>query len=152
MGIRKGTAGGGLGSAKQAAASLVALLLAACTTDGGPELGKGLHCVDDSPGCLSERSATLANIMADKQKKWVREPAPAAAYASGVRLFAYKQRKRELTCEELTIGRKEADAGPNALRELEGKGLTTAQVARGVMLSQEVSRELSNELKRRCRT
>jgi hypothetical protein len=89
--------------------------------------------------------------MLDKGRAWVRQPAPPAAYASGVRLFAYKQRKRELSCDELAHGRKEADAGPGVLRGPEGRALTPAQVARGVMLAQEVSRELANETKRRCR-
>ena len=53
-------------------------------------------------------------------------------------------------CEELGIGRKEAEAGPALLRGPEGRGLTTAQIARGAMLSQEVGRELGNEIKRRC--
>ena len=55
-----------------------------------------------------------------------------------------------LSCDELAIGRKEADAGPGILRGPDGKGLTMAQVSRGVMLSPEISRELSNEHKRRC--
>jgi len=152
MGIRQRTAPEGLHWRMPAAVVSLTLVLAACSTSG-PELGaKGLQCVDDSPACLNERSTTLAHIMGDKQRSWVRQAPPPTAYASGVRLFAYKQRKRELSCEELAIGRKEADAGPAALRALEGTELTSAQVARGVMLSQEVSRELGNEMKRRCKT
>lgn len=125
--------------------------LTACGNAGPPEIGsRGLYCVDDSPGCVTERSAALNHLMADKQRAWVRQPAPTASYASGVRLFAFKQKKRELSCDELAIGRKEADAGPAILRGPDGKGLTMAQVSRGVMLSQEISRELSNEHKRRC--
>ena len=128
-----------------------ALLLAACGNEGAPELPRGLHCVDDSSTCISERGAALNQLMGDKDRKWVRQPAPPASYASGVRLFAYKQRKRELSCDELAIGRKEADAGPGVLRGPDGKSLTTGQVARGVMLAQEVGRELGNEFKKRCR-
>lgn len=130
----------------------LALVLAACGNEGPPEIGhKGLHCVDDSPGCISQRSNALSEMVTDRSRRWVREPVPPAAYASGVRLFAYKQRKRELTCEELSIGRKEAEAGPGILRGPDGKHLSSAQVARGVMLSQEVGRELGAEMKRRCR-
>ena len=129
----------------------LSLVVAACGNEGPTDIGpKGLSCVDDSQGCISERGAALSQLSADKQRSWVRQPAPAAAYASGVRLFAYKQHKRELTCEELGIGRKEAEAGPALLRGPEGRGLTTAQIARGAMLSQEVGRELGNEIKRRC--
>ena len=129
-----------------------AFLLGACGNGGQTDnLAKGLHCVDDSPGCISERGAALNQLMGDKDRAWVRQSAPPAAYASGVRLFAFKQRKRELSCDELSAGRREADAGPAVLRGPDGRGLTTSQVARGVMLSQEVSRELSTEMKRRCR-
>jgi hypothetical protein len=88
--------------------------------------------------------------MADRERKWVKEPAPLEAYASGVRLFAFKERKKDLTCEELAIGRREAEAAPVALRGRAGARLTPAQVSRGVMLGSEVSRELTAELKRRC--
>jgi hypothetical protein len=135
-----------------AACAALAVLLTACGNEGPPELGhKGLQCVDDSPACISQRSNALNEMVTDRSRQWVREPVPPVAYASGVRLFAYKQRKRELTCEELSIGRKEAEAGPAILRGPDGKHLSTAQVARGVMLSQEVGRELGNEMKRRCR-
>jgi hypothetical protein len=128
------------------------ILLAACGNEGPPELGpKGLHCVDDSASCIAQRSSALSELSNDKSRMWIRQPPPPAAYASGVRLFAYKQKKRDLTCEELVLGRKEADAGPAILRGPEGKSLTTTQIARGVMLAQEVSRELANESKRRCR-
>ena len=151
MDLWKCTAGPNRRTTRLTAMVCVSLAVAACSNQGPPDIGpKGLSCVDDSQGCVSERSVALSQLMADKQRGWVRQPAPAAAYASGVRLFAYKQRKKELTCEELGIGRREADAGPGVLRGPDGKGLTSAQIARGAMLSQEVSRELSNELKRRC--
>ena len=126
-------------------------MVAACGNGGPTELTQpGLSCVDDSPGCISQRGSALNELVNDKSRIWIRQPPPPAAYASGVRLFAYKQRKRDLTCDELAIGRKEADAGPGILRGPDGKSLTTAQVARGVMLAQEISRELANLQKRRC--
>lgn len=128
--------------------------LAGCsvgTIDSGAETRAGLGCVDDSAHCIEQRSATLRTLVADRERKWIREPATAAAYASGVRLFAFKQRKRELTCDELAIGKREADAAAPTLRGPAGAGLSPAQVSRGVMLGQEVSRELANEQGRRCR-
>ena len=129
------------------------LMLAACGNAGPPEIEttRGMYCVDDSQACVSERSAALNRLMSDQKRTWVRQPAPTASYASGVRLFAFKQRKREMTCEELAIGRREADAGPAILRGPDGRGLTTGQIARGVMLAQEVGRELATEIGRRCR-
>ena len=111
------TAGRGLRATWKSALAALSLVVAACGNEGPTDIGpKGLSCVDDSQGCISERGAALSQLSADKQRSWVRQPAPAAAYASGVRLFAYKQHKRELTCEELGIGRKEAEAGPALLR------------------------------------
>ena len=111
----------------------------------------GLTCVDDSKQCIDQRSSALSSIINDKERKWIREPATPAAYASGVRLFAFKHRKRELTCDELAIGRREAENASSALRGAGASGLTPAQVSRGAMLGGEVSRELAAEMQRRCR-
>lgn len=81
----------------------------------------------------------------------MREPASAASYASGVRLFAYKTKKKELSCDELSMGRREADSAPGVLRGPQAAKLTPAQASRGIMLAGEVSRELGNEFTRRCR-
>lgn len=109
-------------------------------------------CVDDSPACVESRGAALKAMMADKQRTWVREPASAHSYAAGVRLFAFKSRKRDLTCEELAHGKREADAAPAALNGPHSGGLSPAQKSRGTMLAAEVSRELATEMRRRgCR-
>jgi hypothetical protein len=47
----------------------------------------GLGCVDDSLECRNMRQTSLAALLADRSRSWVREPADAAAYASGVRLW-----------------------------------------------------------------
>ena len=106
-------------------------------------------CVDDSPACVERRSAALKAMMGDKQRAWVREPANAHSYAAGVRLFAFKSRKRDLTCDELAHGKREADGAPAALRGPESGGLSPAQKSRGTLLAAEVSRELANEMRRR---
>jgi len=68
-----------------------------------------------------------------------------------VRLFALKNKKKDLTCDELARGRDEADRAPGVLRGPEGTNLTPAQKSRGIMLASEVSRELGAEIKRRCK-
>lgn len=108
-----------------------------------------LNCVDDSPQCVSSRQTALRGMVADKSKSWVKQPADASAHASGVRLFALRQRRRDLTCDELAHGRREADTAPNVLRANAGR-LTHAQVARGVILAGEVSRDLAREQAKRC--
>lgn len=121
---------------------------------GGPEPPIGTwteaRCVDDSPHCVAQRQSQLKAMMSDKERRWVGQPATADAYAGGVRLFAFKTRKKELSCAELAVGRREADAGPAVLRGPAGKHLTPAQVSRGAMLSTEVARELQTEMRRRC--
>jgi len=134
-----------------ALAPILLCALAACSGFGSwTQLGGKQSCNDDSAACIAERGALLRTMLGDKTRSWVREPASAESYASGVRMFAFKGRKRELTCEELAIGRKEADAAPAVLRGEGAKGISPAQVSRGVMLAAEVSRELQNEIKRRC--
>jgi hypothetical protein len=125
--------------------------LGACAM-GSPEIGTraGLGCVDDSPECVSRRQATLRHMVSDKSKSWINEAPTPEAYASGVRLFAYKTKKAELTCEELKRGKLEADTARASLSSV-GSRLTPAQVSRSVMLAGEVGRELQTEINRRCK-
>lgn len=134
-------------------AAALAAVLAACAGGEPPTVSQhtGLRCVDDSPECISHRQSALRQIMADNSRAWIREPATPHAYATGVRLFAFKSKKKELTCDELAQGRREADNAPGVLRGPGGQGLTPAQISRGVMLAGDVGRELGNEMTRRCR-
>ena len=129
------------------------LLIGGCASPliEAPPPTQGLACVDDSQRCIDQRMASLKGLMSDRDKRWIREPATPQAYASGVRLFAYKGRKKELTCDELAVGRREADAAPGVLRGPNSAGLSPAQISRGTMLSSEVSKELAMESRRRCK-
>ncbi|MCL4764694.1 MAG: hypothetical protein KJZ80_00495 [Hyphomicrobiaceae bacterium] len=132
--------------------ALAGLAMTACSAGLDSASGSaGIGCVDDSSHCIEQRRTALHSIMSDKDRKWVREAPSPAAYASGVRLFAFKTRKAELSCDELALGRREADGAPAALRGPGSTSLTPAQVSRGLMLGAEVSRELAAEMKRRCR-
>lgn len=129
-----------------------AVAIAGCAGSDGPDLAAaGLGCVDDSVECIARRQSALRQLVGDKDRKWVKEPPSAASYASGVRLFAFKTKKKELSCEELSVGRKEADGAPTMLRGPQAAQLTPAQASRGIMLAGEVSRELGNEFARRCK-
>lgn len=145
------------GRSTRLATALLALATAAvagcavATVTEGPPPSRGLDCVDDSPRCVHERRLALDALMADRQRTWIRQPASAAGYASGVRLFAYKQRRRELTCDELRLGEREAADAAQVLRGPAGRGLSTGQIARGAMLGDEVARDLKRESARRCR-
>jgi hypothetical protein len=111
---------------------------------------RGLKCVDDSNVCISQRKMVYDSYMADSSRDWVKQPAGPHEYASGVRLMALSKKRKELTCSELQHGKEEADRGPNVLTGGAYVGLTSMQVARGAMLSREVSKELAREIARRC--
>ena len=64
--------------------------------------------------------------------------------------MALSKKRKELTCAELAHGKEEADRGPAVLTGGAYVGLTSTQVARGAMLSREVSKELGREIARRC--
>jgi len=131
---------------------MAAMALVGCGPDfaGGPS--SGLSCIDDSTDCINRRQRTLRYLVEDEDRTWVKAHPPPEAYASGVRLFALKSKKKELTCEELASGRNEAEKAPHVLRGSLGARLTPAQVSRGLILASEVSRELAAEMKRRCKT
>ncbi len=127
--------------------------LAGCAGAPDPAFAqqRGLKCVDDSNVCISQRKMVFDSYMADKSRAWMKQPAGPHEYASGVRLMAYSKMRKDLSCEQLAHAKEEADRGPASLSGGSYVGLTTAQVARGAMLAREVSRELANEMARRCR-
>jgi hypothetical protein len=127
------------------------LMLSACTGLLSPEDSRaGLSCIDDSSECVERRQATLNAMLADKDRGWVKEPTTPQAHASGVRLFAFRSKKSELTCEELALGRREAEGAPKMLKG--SQGLSPAQISRASLFAAEVNRELAAEMKkRRCR-
>jgi hypothetical protein len=127
--------------------------LAGCAGAPDPAFAqqRGLKCVDDSNVCISQRKMVFDSYMTDKTRAWMKQPAGPHEYASGVRLMAYSKMRKDLSCAELAHAKEEADQGPASLSGGSYVGLTTAQVARGAMLAREVSRELTNEIRRRCR-
>jgi hypothetical protein len=125
--------------------------LPACSGMLGPDDNRaGLSCIDDSTECVDRRQATLKAMLADKDHAWVKEQPTPHAHASGVRLFAFRSKKTELSCEELAHGRREAETVPKSLKN--SQGLSPAQISRASMFAAEVNKELTAEMKkRRCR-
>jgi len=131
---------------------LAQALLAACAF-GPDDPRAGLSCVDDSQDCLRQRQVTLKSYLADSDRAWIKEPATPQAHASGVRLFAFRSRKKDLSCEELAQGRREAEAAAKVLRGPEGKTFSPGLIARATLLAAEVGKELGAEMRaRRCKT
>jgi len=137
------------------ALGICGLWLSACGFGIGLDDSRaGLSCVDDSPQCIERRQTTLKSMLSDKERRWVKEAPTPQAHASGVRLFAFRSAKSDLTCDELGHGRREAEAAPLVLKgALKGQGgLSPAQVSRAALLAGEVQRELAAEIRRRrCR-
>ena len=133
------------------AVTISALLAACAASEPPPQLHSGaMSCLDDSPHCIAQGQSALGHLVTRSDRHWGRDRASVDAYASGVRLFAFKTKKKELNCDELQIGRREADGADTVLRGPDGRRLTPAQVSRGSMFAAEVSRELSREHGRRC--
>ncbi|HWB46572.1 MAG TPA: hypothetical protein VG900_14105 [Hyphomicrobiaceae bacterium] len=132
-----------------ALAVVLTLPLAACSGVGIEDTKAGFSCIDDSPECVGQRQTALNALMTSEDKSWVKETATPQAHASGVRLFALRARKADLSCEELAHGRREAESAPKVLKSAANQGLTPAQISRASMFAAEVSKELSAEMRRR---
>lgn len=89
-------------------------------------------------------------MRADEQRSWLKETPGAREYAAGVRLFALKREKAGLSCAELGTGVREAKRSAEVLRGPQGRGLSPGQISRGILLADEVGRELERERRRRC--
>ncbi|MGH1418600.1 MAG: hypothetical protein ACRBCJ_07065 [Hyphomicrobiaceae bacterium] len=110
----------------------------------------GLRCVDDSSHCIKQRQYALNAMLSDPANRWVHQTVSADAYASGVRLFAFKKKKKQLPCGDLRRGHQEAQNARTVLNGPSAKHLSSGQIARGAMLGTEVARELKREIRRRC--
>lgn len=141
----------GLPSRASITTLLLALPLLVAVCSGGMDDNRaGLSCVDDSKECIDQRQATLKGMLADKDKGWVKEQPTPQAHASGVRLFAFRAQKKEMSCEELAAGRREADSVAKSVKG--AQGLSPAQISRATMFAAEVSKELTVEMRsRRCK-
>ncbi len=143
-------------SAGAALALTLTVALAACSgsvidgTAGSAPSSSHHGCVDDSKACIDQRQASLRTLQGDKSRSWVRQPASLNSYATGVRLFAFKTEKTRLSCDELSVGRREAESAPGILRSSQAQGLGPATVSRSLMFAHEVGRELDREQQRRC--
>lgn len=128
--------------------------LAGCSAEiSKPETQvQNFGCVDDSPGCITQRQTALRQLQTDQGRTWVRQPASINSYATGVRLFAFKTEKQRLTCDELAVGRREAAAAPGVLRSPQAMAIQPQIRNRSLMLADEVSKELGRESQRKaCR-
>ena len=98
---------------------LVFLLLPACAGQTSTDNASAEDTSADSAGTtwyedvepLVQKSCATCHDGAGVGGVNLTDAATAQAYASGVRLFAFKGRKKELTCDELAIGRRDGRDG-----------------------------------------
>lgn len=130
-----------------------ALSLGACsqTEPAAPEPPHAAAgCVDDSKMCIEKRALALKGMLADPKRTWVTKPETAAAYATGVKLFAYKGKKVEMSCAELAHGREETRTMPQVLKPGSVQGMNDSRLAQVRDLSGQVHKELNKEFDRAC--
>jgi hypothetical protein len=105
----------------------------------------------DETSCTSvDRCASVLKAMVGgPDRSWIGRPASPTVLANGVRLFAYRALKPNLSCGELAAALAEVET---AAQTLSGPvdGLKPDQVTRTRVLSVEVGEELQTENTRRC--
>ena len=143
-------------NARLGVAALVAIALAAgCTplsstleTSNNPAAG----CVDDSKHCIDKRMSTLKVMVADQKRTWVYQQESPASYATGVKLFAYRATKAQLTCGELSHGRQETADAALSLKSGSVPGMNDSRLAQVRDMSAQVSKELGREFDKVCKS
>ena len=79
------------------------------------------------------------------------QPEPPVQFANGVRLFAYRALREQLTCGELNLALTEIDSAARAYQSPVA-GLAADKQVRARSLCVEVSSELREETTTRCQT
>lgn len=132
----------------------LAAFAVACSSSEPPvePANSAAGCVDDSKACIEKRGVALRTMLADPQRGWVARPETPAAFATGVKLFAYRGRKGEMTCAELAHGREETRAMPQALKPGSVAGMNDSRLAQVRDMSGQVNKELSQEFDRVCKS
>jgi hypothetical protein len=114
-----------------------------------PQAGKPEQRTAADCGSNSECLRRLKALVDDPQLSWIGTPQSAAEYAQGIRLFAYRALKSQLSCNELATALAEI-AAQTAVYRRPVVGVTADQVRRVRMLSEEVAHELKVERASRC--
>jgi hypothetical protein len=106
--------------------------------------GKYLSC-EKPEKCIDRLRALVSN----PDRRWVKQPEEPAAFANGVRLFAYMALQKQLTCDELAAALVETE---NAEKSFRGTvpGVRPLQVVAARRLSVRIARDLRAETAARC--
>jgi hypothetical protein len=105
----------------------------------------------DEAGCTNVDTcvSVLKAMVADPERAWMRQPVSPAVLANGVRLFAYRALKTQLTCGELAAALTEIEAAAQAFSGAVAD-LKPERITRVRVLSVQVGTELQAENAQRC--
>ena len=106
---------------------------------------RDLSGCDTNKDCLAQLKALVGN----EKRDWIGQSVPAAEYATGVRLFAYRALRSTLTCKQLQLALNEIDVARRTIYN-PIPGITPAQVDRVRVLNAQVEDELRTERAQRC--
>ena len=135
------------------AAVLPLMTLTGCTPfTSSPEVAANpaAGCVDDSKVCIDKRMSSLKTMVSDPKRTWVYQQESPASYATGVKLFAYRATKGQLSCAELAHGRQETQTAAVSLKSGAVPGMNDSRLAQVRDLSTQVNREIGREFERVC--
>jgi hypothetical protein len=92
----------------------------------------------------------LRVLVGSSDRRWVKRPEEPAAFANGVRMFAYMALQNKLTCDELAAALLETENAEKAFRGTV-PGVRPMQVVAARRLSVRIARDLRAEAAARCR-
>ena len=92
----------------------------------------------------------LKAMIGDPSRGWINHRPPAAEYANGTRLFAYRALRDRLSCTELRAALNEIDAAEKTFRS-PVPGIDAGRASHVLSLNAEVGQELRTEAHGRCR-
>jgi hypothetical protein len=105
---------------------------------------KHLSC-EKPEKCIDRLKALVSN----PDRRWLKKPEEPAAFANGVRLFAYMALQKKLSCEELAVALLETEKAEKVFRGTV-PGVRPMQVVAARRLSVQVARDLQAESAARC--
>lgn len=126
------------------------LALVAAPALTGCSAGPSKFCLDDSGACVQQRLARLDAMQEDPQRQWIAQTPSTEEYASGVRQFAYRSTRGQLTCSQLSAGIAETAQARRVLAPSKVKDISAERVGQIIALSDDINRELKVERKMRC--
>jgi hypothetical protein len=111
---------------------------------GSASATKHLSC-EKPEKCIDRLKALVSN----PDRRWVKQPEEPAAFANGVRLFAYMALQKNLTCDELAAALLETENAEKAFRGTV-PGVKPMQAVAARRLSVRIARDLRAETATRC--